>query len=99
MDETRARGEMPFLDHLEELRWRILWSLTALVVGSVLGFLIVQHFDVLSLLKRPIAPFLPDGKLFITRRRPRLRALLATNDYTTLTFQVMDRSRNSPGDD
>ena len=24
--------EMPFLDHLEELRWRIIWSLLALVV-------------------------------------------------------------------
>ena len=27
-------GEMPFLDHLEELRWRLIWSLLALVVGS-----------------------------------------------------------------
>lgn len=67
MSDARARGEMPFLDHLEELRWRILWSLAALVVGTIIGFLIVQHFDVLSLLKRPIAPFLPAGKLFITR--------------------------------
>jgi sec-independent protein translocase protein TatC len=67
MDETRARGEMPFLDHLEELRWRILWSLIALLAGTVIGFLVVQNFDVLALLKRPIAPFLPNGKLFITR--------------------------------
>lgn len=67
MPEERSRGEMPFLDHLEELRWRILWSLAALVGGTVLGFLVVQHFDVLALLKRPIAPFLPDGRLFITR--------------------------------
>jgi len=58
---------MPFLDHLEELRWRILWSLAALVVGTIIGFLVVQHLDVLALLKRPIAPFLPDGRLFITR--------------------------------
>jgi len=27
-------AEMPFLDHLEELRWRIIWSLAALVVGA-----------------------------------------------------------------
>ncbi|HET7039163.1 MAG TPA: twin-arginine translocase subunit TatC, partial [Gemmatimonadales bacterium] len=67
MSDARARGEMPFLDHLEELRWRILWSLLALVVGTIVGFLVVEHFDVLALLKRPIAPFLPAGKLFITR--------------------------------
>ena len=67
MDESRARGEMPFLDHLEELRWRILWSLAAVLAGTVIGFVVVQHFDVLALLKRPIAPFLPAGKLFITR--------------------------------
>ena len=65
--KSRARGEMPFLDHLEELRWRILWSLLALIVGTVIGFLIVQHFEVLQLLKKPIAPFLPEGRLFITR--------------------------------
>jgi Tat protein translocase TatC len=67
MSEERARGEMPFLDHLEELRWRILWSLAALVAGTVVGFLLVENVDVLALLKRPIAPFLPDGRLFITR--------------------------------
>lgn len=56
-------GEMPFLDHLEELRWRILWSLSALVVGSVIGFFLVVHFNVLALLIRPIEPFLSEGKL------------------------------------
>ena len=64
--QERPRAEMPFLEHLEELRWRILWSLLALVVGSVVGFWVVQHYDVLSLLKRPIEPLLPGGKLFVT---------------------------------
>jgi sec-independent protein translocase protein TatC len=62
-----AGGEMPFLDHLEELRWRIIWSLVALVVGAVIGFYLLQRFDVFTLLKQPISPYLPDGKLFITR--------------------------------
>jgi sec-independent protein translocase protein TatC len=61
------RGEMPFLDHLEELRWRILRSLAALIVGTVIGFMVVQNFDVLELLKQPIAPYLPDGRLIVTR--------------------------------
>src|SRR5437870_584999 len=29
---------MPFLDHLEELRWRILWSLLAIVLATVAGW-------------------------------------------------------------
>jgi Tat protein translocase TatC len=60
-------GEMPFLEHLEELRWRILWSVTALIVASFVGYYLVQRFDVLTLLKVPIAPYLPEEKLFFTR--------------------------------
>ena len=48
-----ARGEMPFLDHLEELRWRILWSLLAIIVGSVVGFVLVLRFGVLDILINP----------------------------------------------
>jgi sec-independent protein translocase protein TatC len=56
---------MPFLDHLEELRSRILRSLGAVVLGSALGLWLVQHFQLVSLLKRPIAPYLTDGKLVV----------------------------------
>lgn len=47
------KAEMPFLDHLEELRWRILWSLLALIVGGVAGLVLVIYFDVVDLLLRP----------------------------------------------
>ena len=57
--EQRAGAEMPFLDHLEELRWRILWSLLALVIGVAVAFLIIVKFDALTLIERPIAPLLP----------------------------------------
>ena len=56
---------MPFLDHLEELRWRILYSLIALVVGSIIGFLVVVEFDVLALLIAPVEPYLPEGKKLV----------------------------------
>ncbi len=46
-------GEMPFLDHLEELRWRILWSLAALIAGSVAGYVAIQQFGIISILTRP----------------------------------------------
>ena len=45
---TENPAEMPFLDHLEELRWRIIWSLGALVVGVVVGFFVVMRFDLLT---------------------------------------------------
>ena len=55
--------EMPFLDHLEELRWRIIWSLAVIIVAALLGFWLVTHFDVLGLLIEPIQPFLGSSKL------------------------------------
>jgi sec-independent protein translocase protein TatC len=56
-------GEMPFLDHLEELRWRVLWSLLAVIVCAIIGFLLVTRLDVLGLLVAPIEPFLNGTKL------------------------------------
>ena len=50
--------EMPFLDHLEELRWRIIWSLAAILVGVALGFYLVLQFDLIGLLEAPILPYL-----------------------------------------
>lgn len=60
---TTPEAEMPFLDHLDELRSRLIWSLLAIGVGAVVGFLLVTHFDVLSLLIAPIEPFLNGSKL------------------------------------
>ena len=59
-------AEMPFLDHLEELRWRILWSLLALVVGVVAAFVVLQQFDVFKFLEGPILPYLGGNKLKYT---------------------------------
>src|SRR5919109_5573231 len=65
---TGPAGEMPFLDHLEELRWRILRSLGAIVIGFGLGLWLVQQFQLVNLLKLPIAPYLTGagGKLIVT---------------------------------
>jgi sec-independent protein translocase protein TatC len=57
---------MPFLDHLEELRWRIIWSLVALVVGVGAAFAVMLNFDVISWLEQPILPFLHGHKLVFT---------------------------------
>jgi sec-independent protein translocase protein TatC len=61
-------SEMPFLDHLEELRWRIIWSVVAVMVFSFVGYYLVQRFDVVSLLKIPIDPYLPEDRVLVFTR-------------------------------
>jgi Tat protein translocase TatC len=58
-------GEMPFLDHLEELRRRVFRVLGALVIGTGIGLWLVQALNLISFLKQPIEPYLPDGKLTV----------------------------------
>ncbi|MEP6495756.1 MAG: twin-arginine translocase subunit TatC [bacterium] len=59
-------GEMPFLDHLEELRWRIIYSLAAVIIGIGVGFFVSIKFDIIGLLARPILPLIPEHKLVYT---------------------------------
>ena len=59
------RGEMPFLDHLEELRWRIFRAGGALILAAILGFVVVHYLKVTQILVQPALPFLPDGRLSV----------------------------------
>ena len=61
-----TQKEMPFLDHLEELRWRLMWILGAMAVGIMIAFVLVVKYDVISVLSRPILPFLQGRKLVYT---------------------------------
>ena len=64
-------GEMPFLEHLEELRWRIFRSLIAIGLGTVAGFIVVQQFGVMEILIRPVRPLLSgDGLAFFSPITP-----------------------------
>jgi sec-independent protein translocase protein TatC len=56
---------MPFLDHLEELRWRLFKSVGALVGAAIVGFCFVHYLGVTDFLIRPIVPLLPEGKLSV----------------------------------
>ncbi|HSR14970.1 MAG TPA: twin-arginine translocase subunit TatC [Gemmatimonadales bacterium] len=58
-------GELPFLEHLEELRVRILRALLALVAGVAIGLWLVERYRLVALIKEPIARFLPEGKLTV----------------------------------
>jgi sec-independent protein translocase protein TatC len=61
-----SSAEMPFLDHLEELRWRIIWSLAAVVVGVVVAFVIVIKFNLLIWMQGPMLPYLHGRRLMNT---------------------------------
>jgi sec-independent protein translocase protein TatC len=71
-------GEMPFFDHLEELRWRIIWSLLALVVATGFGFWVAIRFDLLGVLKRPLDPYV-DGEQLLA---------LSLTDPFFITFKL-----------
>ena len=58
--------EMPFLDHLEELRKRLFWIAGAIVIGVVIAFVLLSRLDIIRLLERPILPFLHGQKLIYT---------------------------------
>jgi sec-independent protein translocase protein TatC len=58
--------EMPFLDHLEELRKRLFWIGGAIVIGVVAGFILLSNLDIIRLLERPILPLLHGQKLIYT---------------------------------
>ena len=58
--------EMPFLDHLEELRKRLFWVAGAILIGVALAFVLLSKLDIIRLLERPILPLLNGQKLIYT---------------------------------
>jgi sec-independent protein translocase protein TatC len=56
--DPAPEGEMPFLDHLEELRWRIIWSLLAFLVMGAIGIYVSIRFDLVGVLVKPAKPYL-----------------------------------------
>lgn len=68
MARTAADTEMPFLDHLEELRHRLFWIVGAVVAGIVLSFIVLSRggFDIVAILAQPIEPYLRGKQLVFT---------------------------------
>jgi sec-independent protein translocase protein TatC len=83
-----SAGEMPFLDHLEELRWRIIWSLGALLVGVAIAFALVYRFDLLTWMQGPILPFLDGRKLVYTAPGEGFSILLQTSILVGLVMAL-----------
>lgn len=70
---------MPFLDHLEELRWRIIYALGAVLVCVGVGFWVTLHFDLVGILAKPILKLLPQHVLFFTHPSDKFSISLNTS--------------------
>ena len=70
--------QMPFLDHLEELRFRLFWIVGALLVGVAVSFWLVLKYNLILLLQRPILPFLT-GPLVVTNPGDAFGVLISTS--------------------
>ena len=70
-DETKLEKEMSFLEHLEELRWRIIYSLIGIVVGTILAWIFIDFLIDYILLKpardsgADLQNLKPFGQLFL----------------------------------
>jgi sec-independent protein translocase protein TatC len=71
--------QMPFLDHLEELRMRLFWVIGALLLGVILSFWLVMKFDLIVLLSRPILPYLGGERLVVTNPGDAFGVLISTS--------------------
>ncbi|MGQ0649706.1 MAG: twin-arginine translocase subunit TatC [Gemmatimonadaceae bacterium] len=77
MAKVGSQAEMPFLEHLEELRWRIMWSLLAVIIGVGVSFALLYNVDIIVFLARPIEPFLEGRKLIVTHPLGQFRILMS----------------------
>jgi sec-independent protein translocase protein TatC len=62
-DEEAPGGQMSFLEHLDELRRRIIYSLLGIAVGVLVGFLFINL--VVDFLLAPTRRLLPEGSRMI----------------------------------
>ena len=79
MAPKQQPDQMPFLDHLEELRFRLFWMLGALMVGVMVSFWAVLKFNLILLLQRPILPYLSGERLIVTNPGDGFGVLISTS--------------------
>lgn len=70
-ENPKEEVEMTFLDHLEELRWRIIYSVIGILLGTIIAMIFIDFFvDKILLLPAKTANFKlqnlrPFGQLFL----------------------------------
>lgn len=89
MAAKKGQAEMPFLEHLEELRWRIIWSLAAFIVGFAIAFTLSTKYNFILLLAQPVAPYLKEGqKLIVTHPADSFRITLSISIWLGLVLAL-----------
>ncbi len=58
-DASEGAGKMSFLEHLDELRKRIIWAVASLAIGVVLVVYFIE--DIFNFIMRPLQALLPAG--------------------------------------
>jgi len=81
-----AETEMPFLDHLEELRHRLFWIAGAILVSIILMYVLLssKRVDLIGFLSQPIKPYLRNGSLIYTHPGTSFKIILNAAVYTGL---------------
>ena len=79
MAPKQQPDQMPFLDHLEELRFRLFWMVGALFVGVIVSFWAVVKFNLIVMLQRPILPYLSGERLVVTNPGDAFGVLISTS--------------------
>ncbi len=70
-EEIAEEKEMTFLEHLEELRWRIIYSLIGIVIGTIVAWIFIDYLVDYVLLKpardsgAELQNLKPFGQLFL----------------------------------
>ena len=62
-DSESEQGKMSFLDHLDELRRRIIYSLAALLIGLVISLFFIT--PIFQFIFQPMQALLPAGQTLI----------------------------------
>jgi len=63
--ERKKVSEMPFLDHLEELRWRIIKTLAGIIVGAIITFIFMN--PIFEILLKPATSLDPPPELQVLK--------------------------------
>jgi sec-independent protein translocase protein TatC len=81
-----ADTEMPFLDHLEELRHRLFWIAGAILVGIIASYVVLsqKRIDLIGFLSEPIKPYLRNGSLIYTHPGTSFKIILNAAIYSGL---------------